>query len=43
MYNAAYSEHLLEVMKKLSKKDKPLYEQLLNKIEEIKIVEDSLK
>ena len=36
MYNVLYSEHLLEVMRKLSKKDKALYEQLLNKINEIK-------
>ena len=36
MYNTTYSEHLLEVMRKLSKKDKSLYEQLLNKLNEIK-------
>lgn len=36
MYNTAYSEHLLQVIKKLSKKDKSLYEQLLIKINEIK-------
>jgi YafQ family addiction module toxin component len=36
MYNAEYSEHLLEIMRKLSKKDKAIYEQLLKKIEEIK-------
>ena len=36
MYNTEYSEYLLEVMRKLSKKDKNLYGQLLNKIEEIK-------
>jgi len=36
MYNATYSEYLLKLMKKLSKKDKSLYEKLLNKINEIK-------
>ncbi len=36
MFNSEYSEHLLEVTRKLSKKDKTLYEQLLKKIEEIK-------
>ena len=36
MYNTEYSVHLLEVMKKLSKKDRSLYEQLLKKIDEIK-------
>ncbi len=29
------SENLQEIMKKLSKKDKPLYEQLLGKIDEV--------
>jgi mRNA-degrading endonuclease RelE of RelBE toxin-antitoxin system len=36
MYNTAYSDHLLEIMRKLSKKNKSLYEQLLDKIDEIK-------
>jgi len=36
MHNSKASEHLQEVMRKLSKKDKSLYEQLLNKIDEIK-------
>jgi len=36
MFNSEYSEHLQDVMRKLSKKDKNLYEQLLKKIEEIK-------
>jgi mRNA-degrading endonuclease RelE of RelBE toxin-antitoxin system len=36
VHNWKISEHLIEVMRKLSKKDKSLYEQLLNKIEEIK-------
>ena len=36
MHNSKVSEHLQEVMRKLSKKDKSLYEQLLNKINEIK-------
>jgi len=36
MHNSKVSEHLQEVMRKLSKKDKSLYEQLLNKIDEIK-------
>jgi len=35
MHNWRVSEHLQEVMKKLSKKDKSLYEQLLKKIDEI--------
>ena len=35
MHNWKISEHLQEVMKKLSKKDKPLYEQLVKKIDEI--------
>lgn len=35
MYNWVISEHLNGVMKKLSKKDKLLYGQLINKIEEI--------
>jgi YafQ family addiction module toxin component len=36
MHNWKISEDLLDVMRKLSKKDKSLYEQLLKKIEEIK-------
>ncbi len=35
MYNHEISEKLKEIMQKLSKKDKPLYEQLLKKIEEV--------
>ena len=35
MYNWKTSEHLQEIMKRLSKKDKSLYEQLLKKIEEV--------
>ena len=35
MHNAKYSEHLQKIMKKLSKKDKNIYEQLLKKINEI--------
>ena len=35
MNNWKISEHLQDVMKKLSKKDKKLYEQLLKKINEI--------
>jgi YafQ family addiction module toxin component len=35
MYNNEISEKLQEIMLKLSKKDKPLYEQLLKKIEEV--------
>ena len=35
MHNSKASEHLQDVMRKLSRKDKPLYEQLLKKIDEI--------
>jgi YafQ family addiction module toxin component len=35
MYDYKISENLQEIMLKLSKKDKSLYEQLLKKIEEI--------
>jgi YafQ family addiction module toxin component len=35
MYNYKISERLQEIMSKLSKKDRTLYEQLLKKIEEI--------
>ena len=35
MHNSQYNEHLQKVMRKLSKKDKNLYRQLLNKINEI--------
>jgi len=35
MHSWEISEHLEEVMKKLSKKDKTLYEQILNKIKEV--------
>ena len=36
MHNSKASEHLQEVMRKLSRKDKSLYEQLLKKIDEIR-------
>ena len=36
MRNSRVSKHLQEIMKKLSKKDKSLYEQLLKKVDEIK-------
>ncbi|MEK6933657.1 MAG: addiction module toxin RelE [Nanoarchaeota archaeon] len=36
MHNSKASEHLQEVMRKLSKKNKSLYEQLLRKIDEIR-------
>jgi len=36
MHNSKVSEHLQEVMRKLSRKDKSLYEQLIKKIDEIK-------
>ncbi len=36
MYNSKVSEHLQEIMRKLSRKDKSLYEQFLKKIDEIK-------
>jgi len=35
MHNWKTSEHLKEILKKLAKKNKPLYEQLLKKIDEI--------
>ena len=35
MYNWKISEHLQDIMKKLAKKNKLLYEQLLKKINEI--------
>ncbi len=35
MYNLEISEHLRNVMSKLSKKDKQLYGQLIKKIQEI--------
>mgnify|MGYP001562059537 CR=1 FL=1 len=35
MHNWEISEHLQEVLKKLSKKDKSMYEQLLKKIDEV--------
>jgi mRNA-degrading endonuclease RelE of RelBE toxin-antitoxin system len=35
MYNFEISENLQDVMRKLSKKDKSLYEQLIKKIQEI--------
>jgi len=35
MHNWKISEYLKEIMKRLSKKDKSLYEQLLKKIDEI--------
>ncbi len=36
MHNSTISENLQRVMRKLSSKDKTLYEQLIKKIEEIK-------
>lgn len=36
MHNSRISEQLQQIMIKLSKRDKPLYEQLLKKIIEIK-------
>lgn len=36
MRHSKISEHLQEIMKKLSKKDKSLYEQLIKKISEVK-------
>jgi len=36
MYNYKISENIREIMLKLSKKDKSLYEQLLKKIDEVK-------
>ncbi len=35
MYNYGYSDKLKEILEKLSKKDKSLYEQVLKKIEEV--------
>ncbi|MFW6120788.1 MAG: type II toxin-antitoxin system RelE family toxin [Petrotogales bacterium] len=35
MYNFEVSEHLQKILKKLSKKDKYLYNQVLKKIDEI--------
>ena len=35
MHNWVISEHLQEIMKKVSKKNKPLYEQILKKIDEV--------
>lgn len=35
MYDYEISENLQEIMVKLSKKNKPIYEQLLKKIEEV--------
>ncbi|MBU0929787.1 MAG: addiction module toxin RelE [Nanoarchaeota archaeon] len=40
MHNWKINEHLQEIMKKLSKKDKSLYEKLLKKINEIINCED---
>ena len=40
MYNWKISEHLHNIMKKMAKKDRLLYEQLLKKIEEIINCED---
>lgn len=40
MHNWKTSEYLLDVMRKLSKRDKSLYEQILGKIEEIKNCHD---
>jgi len=35
MYSYEYSDELKRKLKKLSKKDKPLYEQVLKKIDEV--------
>lgn len=35
MYSCEYSDNLKRILKKLFKKDKSLYEQLLKKIEEV--------
>ena len=35
MYTFHVSEHLLKALKKLAKKDKCIYDQVLNKIDEI--------
>ena len=40
MYNFHVSEHLLKTLKKLAKKDKLMYNQVLNKIDEIVHSED---
>jgi len=40
MYNFQVSEYLLKIMKKLSKKDKELYNQVLKKIDEVIHSED---
>jgi len=40
MHNSKISEHLLGIMQKLSRKDKTLYEQLLKKIDEVKMSYD---
>ncbi|MBI5797714.1 type II toxin-antitoxin system RelE/ParE family toxin [Candidatus Woesearchaeota archaeon] len=42
MYTFKLSEHLQEIMKRLSQKDKSLYERLLVKIQEI-ITSDSVE
>jgi len=36
-----YSDHLKKILKKLYKKDRNLYESLMNKIEEVVSVQDS--
>ena len=40
MYNFQVSEHLLKILKKLSKNDKELYNQVLKKIDEVIHSED---
>ena len=35
MYDSKFSEHIQEILVKLSRKDKALHEQVLNKISEI--------
>lgn len=40
MYRSTISAHLQKILSKLSKKDKQLYEQLLNKIDEIRHAEN---
>ena len=40
MYNFQVSDHLYKILKKLAKKNKPLYDQVLNKIDEVIYSED---
>lgn len=41
MYNSEYSDKLRKILEKLSKKNKIIYEQILNKISEIINCEDA--